>query len=532
MPHIHVHKACGGNWMARVIGPSTKRGVEHFSRRSLKSLPILSWNLAGLRSIRGTREAWSHSNSNYIICMQETWKCAPSHLPGYYEIFLPPTHPSFFGRPSRGLSIFIKHAVCLAATELPINSKMAQVVSICDVNIDRETVGLILINCYISASKKLKSALILELLEILKCAIFSHPGNEIVMLGDFNVTRVGTGKAVKTPLDQILQMDEFLQRKEQKFTYSGPIQTRNWTQVTEFILLGLTDDPVLQIPLFVFFLVVYIITMVGNIGIMVLIKLTPRLHTPMYFLLCNLSFVDICYSSVTTPNMIINFLSKRKAISFAGCVTQMFIFFGMGSTEVFLLTVMAYDRYIAICNPLLYSSIINNRTCIYFMIFIYTIAVMNAMTNALFTFTLPFCNSNKITHFYCDVPPVMKLSCSDTTLNEKVLMGTAGGLILISLIIILISYAFIVSAILKIKSSEGRWRAFSTCSSHFVCVTLFFGTLVFMYVQPTSNHSMAKDRVASVFYAVIIPMLNPLIYSLRNKEVKGALTKLMTIIFT
>ncbi|XP_069086108.1 olfactory receptor 8U9-like [Pleurodeles waltl] len=305
--------------------------------------------------------------------------------------------------------------------------------------------------------------------------------------------------------------------------------TRNWTQVTEFILLGLTDDPVLQIPLFIFFLVVYIISMVGNIGIMVLIKVTSRLHTPMYFFLSNLALVDVFYSSVTTPKMLINFVSERNIISFAGCVTQMFIFFSLGSTEVFLLTVMAYDRYIAVCNPLLYSAIMSNNACIYFMIFIYAIAVINAMTNAIFTFTLPFCKSNQVTHFHCDVPPLLKISCSDTTLNEKVLLGTAGGLILISLLIILISYAFIVSAILKIKSSDGRWKAFSTCVSHFVCVTLYFGTLVFMYAQPTSNHTMTKDRVATVFYAVIMPVLNPLIYSLRNKDVKEALTKLMMI---
>ncbi|XP_069483822.1 olfactory receptor 5AP2-like [Ambystoma mexicanum] len=303
------------------------------------------------------------------------------------------------------------------------------------------------------------------------------------------------------------------------------MQTGNRTRLTEFVLLGLTDDPGLQLPLFMFFLLVYMITLLGNVGIMVLVRVTPRLHTPMYFLLWNLSFVDVCYSSVTAQKMLVNFLSESKRISFPGCVTQMFIFITMGSTEVFLLTIMAYDRYTAICNPLLYSVIMNNRTCIYLIVFIYSIASLNALTHAIFTFSLPFCGSNKITHFFCDVPPILKISCSDTTLNEVVLVTVAGGLILISLIIILISYSFIVSAILKIRSSEGRWKAFSTCSSHFICVTLFFGTLVFMYVKPTSSHSMAQDRVASVFYAVIIPMLNPLIYSLRNQEVKGAVEK-------
>ncbi|XP_069486123.1 olfactory receptor 5T17-like [Ambystoma mexicanum] len=305
------------------------------------------------------------------------------------------------------------------------------------------------------------------------------------------------------------------------------MQTGNWTQVTEFILLGLTDDPMLQVPLFILFLLVYIITLMGNIGIMVLIRVTQRLHTPMYILLWNLSFVDTCFSSVTAPNMLINFLSERKAISFSGCVTQMFIFYALGSTEGFLLSAMAYDRYVAICNPLLYSVIMNNRTCIYIYICVYSVGILNALIQAIFTFTLPFCGSNKITHFCCDVPPILKISCTDTTLNEVVLISVAGGLILLCLIIILVSYSFIVSAILTINSVDGRWKAFSTCSSHFICITLFFGTLVFMYVKPTSTHSMAKDRVASVFYAVIIPMLNPLIYSLRNQEVKGALGKVM-----
>ncbi|XP_078508888.1 olfactory receptor 5AP2-like [Lissotriton helveticus] len=310
------------------------------------------------------------------------------------------------------------------------------------------------------------------------------------------------------------------------------MHTGNWTIVSEFILLGLTDDPVLKIALFIFFLHVYIITLLGNIGIMLVIILTSRLHTPMYFMLCSLSLVDICYSSVTTPNMLANFIAHNKAISFSGCVTQMFLFFTMGSTEVTLLTLMAYDRYIAICNPLLYSIIMSKRVCIFLVVFAFSISLLNALIHATLTFTLPFCHSNKITHFYCDVPPILKISCSDTTLNEAVLVAVAGGVIVLCLTIIITSYAFIVSAILKIKSSEGRWRTFSTCSSHFVCVTLFFGTLVFMYAKPTSDHSMEEDRVASVFYAVIIPMLNPLIYSLRNKEVKGALMRIMRITCT
>ncbi|XP_078502923.1 olfactory receptor 5G9-like [Lissotriton helveticus] len=301
------------------------------------------------------------------------------------------------------------------------------------------------------------------------------------------------------------------------------MKASNWTHVTEFVILGITEDPQLQLPLFLFFLLVYILTLLCNTGIVILVLLNHYLHTPMYFLLCSLSFVDICLSSITVPIMLTNFLSTRKIISFPGCVAQMFLLFVIGSTEVFLLAVMAYDRYTAICNPLLYPAIMSNQTCIYLLVRIFVIAILNAVTQTICTFTLPFCNSNMIAHFCCDILPILKLACADTTLNEVLLFLVAGGLILVSVIFILISYACIISAILKITSSAGRWRAFSTCSSHFVCVIVFFGTLVFMYGMPNTKHSMAKDRVVSLFYMVIIPMLNPLIYSLRNHEIKGAL---------
>ncbi|XP_069086104.1 olfactory receptor 5AP2-like [Pleurodeles waltl] len=300
----------------------------------------------------------------------------------------------------------------------------------------------------------------------------------------------------------------------------------NHTIVSEFILLGLTEDPSLQVPLFIFFLLVYIITLVGNAGIMALIKFTPHLHIPMYFFLGNLSFVDICYSTDTTPNMLVNFLSEKKTISFRGCVTQLFLFFFTGSMEVFLLAVMAYDRYAAICNPLLYATIMTKQKSISLVLGAYSIALFNALLNTICTFKLSFCRSNRITHYYCDVPPLLKLSCSDTSLNEAVLFFVVGSLTLISLSFVVLSYAYIISAILQIKSSESRKKAFSTCSSHFVCVTLFFGTILFMYIRPTSSYSMDQDRVTSVFYTAIIPMLNPLIYSLRNNEVKEAFNKL------
>ncbi|XP_069083523.1 olfactory receptor 5AP2-like [Pleurodeles waltl] len=305
------------------------------------------------------------------------------------------------------------------------------------------------------------------------------------------------------------------------------MQTTNRTRVTEFILLGLTENPKLHVPLFMLFLLIYTFTLLGNIGIMTLVKLNHKLHTPMYILLCNLSLADIGYSSASTPHMLVNFLSKRKTISFLGCAIQVFFNITMGSSEVFLLTLMAYDRYVAICKPLLYSLIMSNTACIKLVIFIYLLAISNSLTHAIFAFKLPFCDSNVITHFFCDVPPILMISCADTTLNELLLVSVAGGLILLCLTVILISYAYIVAAILKIGSSDGRWKTFSTCSSHFVCMIIFLGPLVFMYAQPSSSHSMAQDRVSAVFFTVIIPMLNPLIYSLRNQEVKRALRRSM-----
>ncbi|XP_078502946.1 olfactory receptor 5AP2-like [Lissotriton helveticus] len=298
--------------------------------------------------------------------------------------------------------------------------------------------------------------------------------------------------------------------------------TVNSTRVIEFILLGLTEDPEMQVPLFCFFLLVYIITLLCNIGIMVLIIMNHILHSPMYILLCSLAFVDI--SSVAVPNILATLLWMGRKISFTGCAIQMFVSYVVGTSDVCVIALMAYDRYTAICNPLLYPVIMNYTTCLYLLVGVGVFAV-SSLTHAVFTFTLPFCKDNKISHFFCDVPALLKLTGSDTTINEVVLISLAGGLIVISLIIILLTYVCIVSAILGISSSEGRKKTVSTCSSHFVCVTLFFSTLVFMYAKPTASHSMANDNVASIFYMVIIPMLNPLIYSFRNQEIKQALRK-------
>ncbi|XP_078503034.1 olfactory receptor 5J3-like [Lissotriton helveticus] len=294
----------------------------------------------------------------------------------------------------------------------------------------------------------------------------------------------------------------------------------NLTRVKEFILLGLTDIQELKTPLFWVFLMIFILTLLGNLSIITLIWISSHLHTPMYFLLSNLSVLDLCYCSVITPNMLANFLVERQSMSFSGCAVQMFIFVMLGSTEDFILASMAYDRYAAICHPLHYSSMITNKVCIYLVVGSYLGGLANSLVQTTFTFTSTFCGPNQISHFLCDIPPLLKLSCSDTTLNEVALFIVAGAMVFGCLTVILVSYLRIILTILKIRSSEGRRRTFSTCSSHFICVTLFFGTVLFMYFRPSSKYALDQDRVASLCYTVMIPMLNPLIYSLRNQQVK------------
>ncbi|XP_078508721.1 olfactory receptor 5AR1-like [Lissotriton helveticus] len=305
------------------------------------------------------------------------------------------------------------------------------------------------------------------------------------------------------------------------------MQVGNKTSVREFILLGLSDDPSLQIQLFLVFLFIYILTILGNIFIMALIIVAPQLHTPMYFFLCNLSSVDLCYSSTIVPNMLVNFLSATKEISYNGCAVQLFFFAGFAGSDALLLSVMAYDRYSAICHPLHYQVLMTKRVCIYFVSGTYAACFIAATVHTSVTFRLFFCGPNRISHFYCDLPPLLKLACSDTSLNEWVIFAVAGSMQVGSLLIVLISYVYIVSAILRIRSSQGRLRAFSTCTSHLACVILLYTPMLFMYLRPRSSYLMDQDRVASVFYTVVIPMLNPLIYSLRNKDVKEALGRVI-----
>ncbi|XP_014939895.2 olfactory receptor 1030 isoform X1 [Acinonyx jubatus] len=301
----------------------------------------------------------------------------------------------------------------------------------------------------------------------------------------------------------------------------------NSTLVTEFVLLGLTDRPELQPILFVLFLVIYLITVGGNLGMLVLIRIDSRLHTPMYFFLASLSGLDLCYSTNVTPKMLANFLSEKKTISYAACLTQCYFFIAMVITEYYMLAVMAYDRYVAICNPLLYSSKMSRGVCIRLIAGPYVYGFLSGLMETMWTYRLTFCDSNIINHFYCADPPLIQLSCSDTFIKETSMFVVAGFNLSNSLLIIVISYIFILTAILRMHSAEGRHKAFSTCGSHLVAVTVFYGTLFCMYVRPPTDKSVEQSKIIAVFYTFVSPMLNPIIYSLRNKNVKQAFWKLM-----
>ncbi|XP_036993501.2 olfactory receptor 5B3-like [Artibeus jamaicensis] len=301
----------------------------------------------------------------------------------------------------------------------------------------------------------------------------------------------------------------------------------NSTEVTEFILLGLTNDPELQVPLFIMFTVIYLITLIGNLGIVALILLDSHLHTPMYFFLSNLSLVDLCYSSAVTPTAMAGFLPGHKVISYNACAAQMF-FFGVSATvENYLLASMAFDRYVAVCKPLHYTTTMTTDLCAFLIIGCYFCGFLNASIHIGDTFSLSYCESNVIYHFFCDVPAVMVLSCSDRHVRELMHVCIASFNIFFALLVILISYIFIFITILKMHSSSGYQKALTTCASHFTAVSIFYGTIIFMYLQPSSSHSMDTDKISSVFYTMVIPMLNPLVYSLRNKEVKSALMKVV-----
>ncbi|XP_072494262.1 olfactory receptor 13C9-like [Notamacropus eugenii] len=302
----------------------------------------------------------------------------------------------------------------------------------------------------------------------------------------------------------------------------------NKTVLTEFILLGLSKYPKLEIIFFVLCMVIYIVILFGNSVIIILSILDSHLHTPMYFFLSNLSFLDICYTSSFVPKMLVNFLATRKSLSFSGCVAQMSISYSMGTTECVLLTVMAYDRYVAICNPLRYPIVMNRTVYVNLAALSWLIGGLNSLFQTVLTVQLPFCGKNVIDHFTCEILAVMHLACADISLNELIILVVTIILTLTPLLLIVISYVFILSTILKIRSAERRSKAFSTCSAHLTVVIIFYGTVLFMYMKPKSKASLTTDKLIALFYGIFTPMLNPIIYSLRNKDVNAAVKRVLS----
>ncbi|XP_007957449.2 olfactory receptor 1102-like [Orycteropus afer afer] len=301
------------------------------------------------------------------------------------------------------------------------------------------------------------------------------------------------------------------------------IQSKNVSEVTTFILLGFTDDFELQVFLFLLFLAIYIFTLVGNLGLVLLVVINSRLHNPMYYFLSVLSSLDACFSSAVTPKMLVNFLSENKGISFLGCATQMWLFVTLGTTEFFLLAAMAYDRFVAIYNPLLYSVKMSSRVYMPLIISSYVAGILHGTLETVATFSLSFCASNEIRHVFCDIPALLALSCSDTHINQLLVFFVVGSIEIFTILIVLMSYGFILVPILRMRSAEGRRKVFSTCGSHLTGVSIYCGTILFIYVRPSSSYASDHDMIVSVFYTIVIPMLNPIIYSLRNKDVKEAM---------
>ncbi|XP_042639365.1 olfactory receptor 8J3-like [Orycteropus afer afer] len=297
----------------------------------------------------------------------------------------------------------------------------------------------------------------------------------------------------------------------------------NLTQVTEFILTGISDCPELQVPLFFVFLVIYVVTVTGNLTIITLTSVDSRLQTPMYFFLRHLAIINLGNSTVVTPKMLVNFLIRKKIICYYCCAAQLGGFLVFIVAEISMLAAMAYDRYVAICNPLLYMAVVSRQICLLLVSFVYIYGFSTAIVVSSCAFSMSYCSPNVINHFYCDVIPLLALSCSDTYFPETIVFISAATNLVLSMVVVLVSYFNIFLAILRIHSSEGRKKAFSTCASHMMAVTVFYGTLLFMYLQPKTDHSLDTDKMASVFYTLVIPMLNPMIYSLRNKDVKAAL---------
>uniref|UniRef100_A0A452RED9 Olfactory receptor n=1 Tax=Ursus americanus TaxID=9643 RepID=A0A452RED9_URSAM len=287
----------------------------------------------------------------------------------------------------------------------------------------------------------------------------------------------------------------------------------NHSTVTEFILAGLTQQPELQLPLFFLFLGIYVVTVVGNLGMITLIALSAHLHTPMYYFLSNLSFIDFCHSTVVTPKMLVNFVTQKNITPYSECMTQLYFFLFFIISECHMLAAMAYDRYAAICNPLLYNVIMSSHICFRLTVGVYILGIIGSTIHTGFMMRLLFCKSNVVNHYFCDLFPLLELSCSSIHINELLVLVLSALNILTPALTILASYIFILSSILRIRSTEGRSKAFSTCSSHISAVAVFYGSAAFMYLQPSSVSSMDQGKVSSVFYTIIVPMMNPLIYT-------------------
>ncbi|KAM3920467.1 olfactory receptor 5V1-like [Leptodactylus fuscus] len=306
------------------------------------------------------------------------------------------------------------------------------------------------------------------------------------------------------------------------------MEDSNGTSPVRFILLGLTNVPYLQVICVFVFLVMYLITLSGNFLLVIVVRINSKLQTPMYFFLSNLSVIDICFSSTIVPQTLINTMSRDRSISLLGCALQMYISLSLGSTECILLAVMAYDRFVAICKPLHYRNIMSKTLCSCLAAGTWSICFLNSALHVSLTFHLPYCRSHHVEHFFCEMPPFFRLSCKDTFLNEIVMYIGAGIVAMCSFFLTLISYIHIISTILKIRSSQGRQKAFSTCASHLTVVSLYYGTIMFMYLRPRSTYWPETDKTLSILYTAVTPMLNPIIYSMRNKDVTGTIrTKLI-----
>ncbi|KAM9312349.1 olfactory receptor 5AP2-like [Gastrophryne carolinensis] len=336
-----------------------------------------------------------------------------------------------------------------------------------------------------------------------------------------------TTKQNRYALDMMLHPNEVLCRYLLLYFHSSncrkkrnPMISNNRTHVSIFELTGLTDDKKLIPFLFVFFSVAYATTIIGNVGMMVLIHVAPSLRTPMYYFLNYLSLVDLIYSSTIAPKIIFDLISVKKSISFIGCAFQVYFYAALAGVEVMLLSSMSYDRYAAICHPLHYGSIMTKKKCVVLVLLSFSVGFIQSAVQTGCLFSLEYCGPNLLDHFYCEIPPVLKLSCSETHRCDIVTFIFVGTLGMCSLGAILASYTFIMSTIMKMKSVEGRVKAFSTCSSHLICSSIYFLTIFFIYLRPDTRALNKQDKVASVFYSVVTPMLNPLIYSLRNQEVK------------